>query len=110
MAADWKYRNHPADRSLKEDLSIDTTFDPSYISWDTPLKKQYQKSFISAVAISPPIQFYISMTFFLIWRDFFHYQLTFYAFFEEESHVTCDMWLFVIGSCSFKQWMQAPVF
>ncbi len=36
MAPDWKYINHPADRSLKEDLSIDTTFDPSYISWDTP--------------------------------------------------------------------------
>jgi hypothetical protein len=38
MAPDWKYKNHPADRSLKEDLSIDTTFDPSYISWDTPFK------------------------------------------------------------------------
>ncbi len=33
------YKNHPADRSLKEDLSIDTTFDPSYISWDTPFKQ-----------------------------------------------------------------------
>ncbi len=39
MAPDWKYKNHPADRSLKEDLSIDTTFDPSYISWDTPFKE-----------------------------------------------------------------------
>jgi hypothetical protein len=39
MAPDWKYKNHPADRSLKEDLSIDTTFDPSYISWDTPFKR-----------------------------------------------------------------------
>jgi hypothetical protein len=38
MAPDWNYKNHPADRSLKEDLSIDTTFDPSYISWDTPFK------------------------------------------------------------------------
>ena len=24
--------------SLKEDLSIDTTFDPSYFSWDSPFK------------------------------------------------------------------------
>ncbi len=38
MAPDWKYKTHPADRSLKEDLSIDTTFDASYISWDTPFK------------------------------------------------------------------------
>ncbi len=36
MAPEWKYKNHAADKSLKEDLSIDTTFDPSYISWDTP--------------------------------------------------------------------------
>jgi hypothetical protein len=38
MAPDWKYKNHPADRSIKEDLSIDTTFDPSFISWDTLFK------------------------------------------------------------------------
>ncbi len=38
MAPDWKSKNHPANRSLQEDLSIDTTFDPSYISWDTPFK------------------------------------------------------------------------
>ncbi len=38
MAPDWKYKNHPADISLKEDLSIYTTVDPSYISWDTPFK------------------------------------------------------------------------
>jgi hypothetical protein len=38
MAPDWQYKNHPAVRSIKEDLSIDTTFDPSYISWDTPFK------------------------------------------------------------------------
>ncbi len=41
MAPDWKYKNHPADRSLKEDLLIDTTFDPSCISWDTPFKPKY---------------------------------------------------------------------
>ncbi len=40
MAPDWKYKNHPADKSLKEDLSIDTTFDPSYISWDTPFQSR----------------------------------------------------------------------
>ncbi len=39
MGPDWKYKNHPADRSLKEDLSIDTTIEPSYISWDNPFKK-----------------------------------------------------------------------
>ncbi len=38
MAPDWKYKNHPAHTSLKEDLSVDTTFNPSYISWDTPFK------------------------------------------------------------------------
>ncbi len=38
MAPDWKCKNHPTDRSFKEDLSIDTTFDPPYISWDTPFK------------------------------------------------------------------------
>ncbi len=31
-------KTNPADTSLKEDLSVDTTFDPSYISWDTPFK------------------------------------------------------------------------
>ena len=25
-------------KSLKEDISIDTTFDPYYFSWDSPLK------------------------------------------------------------------------
>ena len=25
-------------KSLKEDLSIDTTFDPCYFSWDSPFK------------------------------------------------------------------------
>ncbi len=51
MAPDWKYKNHPADRSLKEDLSIDTTFDPSYISWDTPFKsiKYYRTLNISTL-------------------------------------------------------------
>ncbi len=43
MAPDWKYKNNPADRSLKENLSIDTTFDPSYISWDTPFKSCFAK-------------------------------------------------------------------
>jgi hypothetical protein len=43
MAPYWKYKNHPADRSLKEDLSIDTTFDPSYTSWDTPFKYYFLK-------------------------------------------------------------------
>ncbi len=38
MAPGWKYKNHPADRSLKEDLSINSIFDPSYILWDTPFK------------------------------------------------------------------------
>ncbi len=38
MAPDGKYKNHPADTSLKEELSIDTTIEPSYISWDTPFK------------------------------------------------------------------------
>ena len=28
-------------KSLKEDLSIDTTFDPCYFSWDSPFKLQY---------------------------------------------------------------------
>jgi hypothetical protein len=42
MAPDWKYKNHPADTSLKEDLSVDTTFDPSYISWDTPFNVDAQ--------------------------------------------------------------------
>ena len=27
-----------SDSSLKEDLSIDTTFDPCYFSWDSPFK------------------------------------------------------------------------
>ena len=27
--------------SLKEDLSIDTTFDPSYFSWDSPFNQMY---------------------------------------------------------------------
>ncbi len=36
MEPDWKNKNDPADTSLKEDLSIDTTFDPSWFSWDTP--------------------------------------------------------------------------
>jgi hypothetical protein len=41
-----------ADRSLKEDLLIDTTFDPSYISWDTPFKhlRNYKLKKISAVS------------------------------------------------------------
>ncbi len=29
------YKKDPADTSLKEDLSIDTAFDPSWFSWDT---------------------------------------------------------------------------
>jgi hypothetical protein len=33
---DWKYKKDPADTSLKEDLSSDTAFDPSWFSWDTP--------------------------------------------------------------------------
>ena len=27
--------------SLKEDLSIDTTFDPCYFSWDSPFKVDF---------------------------------------------------------------------
>ena len=30
--------------SLKEDLSIDTTFDPCYFSWDSPFKKAKKNS------------------------------------------------------------------
>jgi hypothetical protein len=42
---DWKYKKDPADTSLKEDLSIDTAFDPSWFSWDTPFKSlNFQKS------------------------------------------------------------------
>jgi hypothetical protein len=33
---DWKYKKDPADTFLKEGLLIDTTFDPSWFSWDTP--------------------------------------------------------------------------
>ncbi len=40
MEPDWKYKCHPAYTSLTEDLSTDTTFDPSYITWDTPFKTQ----------------------------------------------------------------------
>jgi hypothetical protein len=35
---DWKYKKHPADTSLKEDLSIDIAFDPTWFSLDTPFK------------------------------------------------------------------------
>ncbi len=33
---DWKYKKDPANTSLKDDLSIDTAFDPSWFSLDTP--------------------------------------------------------------------------
>jgi hypothetical protein len=37
--------------SLKEDLSIDTTFDPSYFSWDSPFKVwiQTKKPWINCI-------------------------------------------------------------
>ncbi len=38
MAPDWTIKNDPADTSLNEDLSIDTTIDLSWFSWDTPFK------------------------------------------------------------------------
>ncbi len=47
MEADWKYKNNPADTSLKEDLSIDTTFDPSYISWDITFRDFLRWFFIT---------------------------------------------------------------
>jgi hypothetical protein len=53
MPPDWKYENHPADRSLKEDLSIDTTFDPSYISRDTPFNAKIC-DMINIVGKTPP--------------------------------------------------------
>ncbi len=39
MEPDSKHKNDPADTSLKEDLSIDTTSDPSSFLWDTSFKE-----------------------------------------------------------------------
>jgi hypothetical protein len=38
MAAEKNVKNDPADTYFKEDLSIDTTFDPCLFSGDTPCK------------------------------------------------------------------------
>ena len=43
-------------KSLKEDLSIDTTFDPCYFLWDSPFKLLPQK--ISQIFIRPPSFFF----------------------------------------------------
>ena len=44
--------------SLKEDLSIDTTFDPCYFSWDSPFKETVYKLHIkySAFTIHLPLK------------------------------------------------------
>ena len=39
MAAEWKICEIFCGKSLKEDLSIDTTFDPCYFSWDSPYNR-----------------------------------------------------------------------
>ena len=43
MAAEWKMKicETFSGNSLKEDLSIDTTFGPCYFSWDSPFKTNF---------------------------------------------------------------------
>jgi hypothetical protein len=43
MTPGLKVKTDPADTSLKEDLSIDTTFDTFLFSWDTPFKSVVEK-------------------------------------------------------------------
>jgi hypothetical protein len=43
MEPNWKYKDDPADTSLKEDLSIDTTVDLSWFSRNTPFKTTFSK-------------------------------------------------------------------
>ncbi len=38
MEPNEKFKDDPANISVKEDLLTDTTFDPCYFSWDTPFK------------------------------------------------------------------------
>ena len=42
MAAELKICETFSGNSLKEDLSIDTTFDPCYFLWDSPFKCQLE--------------------------------------------------------------------
>ncbi len=43
MVLDWKFKNYPANTSLKENLTTDTTWGPCLIWWDTRFKRAIHK-------------------------------------------------------------------